>query len=138
MNGSIKELRTALGLTQQEFADKIKVKRNTVATYEMGRSIPSDSAIALICQKFNVNEKWLRLGQGEMFRSVGSNEDSLNMAACMGYLTVAVVESDIDLQECSYDFRDVIHSYAKLSNTGKKCFVKFFETFLDEIKDASN
>lgn len=138
MNGRIKELRTALNLTQQEFADKIKVKRNTVATYEIGRSIPSDSAIALICQKFNVNEKWLRLGQGEMFRGVGSNEDSLNMAACMGYLTVAVVESDIDLQECSYDFRDVIHSYAKLSNTGKKCFVKFFETFLDEIKDASN
>lgn len=138
MNGRIKELRTALNLTQQEFADKIKVKRNTVATYEIGRSIPSDSAIALICQKFNVNEKWLRLGQGEMFRGVGSNEDSLNMAACMGYLTVAVVESDIDLQECSYDFRDVIHSYAKLSNTGKKCFLKFFETFLDEIKDASN
>lgn len=138
MNGRIKELRNVLNLTQQEFADKIKVKRNTVATYEMGRSIPSDSAIALICKEFDVNEEWLRLGQGEMFRGVGSNEDSLNMAACMGYLTIAVVESDIDLQECSYDFRDVIHSYAKLSNTGKKCFLKFFETFLDEIKDASN
>lgn len=138
MNGRIKELRNVLNLTQQEFADKIKVKRNTVATYEMGRSIPSDSAIALICKEFDVNEEWLRNGTGEMFRSVGSNEDSLNMAACMGYLTVAVVESNIDLQECSYYFRDVIHSYAKLSSTGKKCFVKFFETFLDEIKDASN
>lgn len=67
MNERIKEIRTVLKLTQQEFADKIKVKRNTVATYEMGRSIPSDSAIALICSVFNVNENWLRNGVGEMF-----------------------------------------------------------------------
>lgn len=67
MNKRIKDLRNTLNLTQQEFADKIKIKRNTVATYEMGRSIPSDSAIALICEKFDVNEEWLRNGTGEMF-----------------------------------------------------------------------
>lgn len=67
MNERIKEVRNALNLTQQEFADKIKVKRNTVATYEMGRSVPSDSAVALICREFNVNEDWLRTGTGEMF-----------------------------------------------------------------------
>ena len=55
MNNRIKEVRNHFHLTQQEFADKIKVKRNTVATYEMGRSVPSDSAIALICKEFNVN-----------------------------------------------------------------------------------
>ena len=47
MNERIKEIRKALNITQQEFADKIKVKRNTVATYEMGRSIPSDSSTDL-------------------------------------------------------------------------------------------
>ena len=67
MGERIKELRKALGLTQQEFADRIKVKRNTVATYEMGRSTPSDAAISLICREFNVNENWLRNGNGEMF-----------------------------------------------------------------------
>ena len=67
MNERIKAVRNELKLTQQEFADKIKVKRNTVATYEMGRSIPSDSAIALICKEFSVNEEWLRTGNGEMF-----------------------------------------------------------------------
>lgn len=138
MNERIKKIRNTIGLSQQKFADRLGIARGNIAAYEVGKNAPSDAVIALICKEFDVNEKWLRLGQGEMFRGVGSNEDSLNMAACMGYLTVAVVESDIDLHECSYDFRDVIHSYAKLSNTGKKCFVKFFETFLDEIKDASN
>ena len=74
MNERIKDVRNALNLTQQEFADKIKVKRNTVATYEMGRSIPSDSAIALICREFNVNEGWLRTGEGEMFIQLTRDE----------------------------------------------------------------
>lgn len=74
MNERIKSIRNALNLTQQEFADKIKIKRNTVATYEMGRSVPSDSAIALICKEFNVNETWLRTGEGDMFIQLTRDE----------------------------------------------------------------
>lgn len=74
MNERIRDVRNAIGLTQQEFADRIKVKRNTVATYEMGRSIPSDSAIALICKEFNVNETWLRTGTGDMFIQLTRDE----------------------------------------------------------------
>lgn len=67
MNERIKQLRKVLGLTQQEFADRIGVKRNTVATYEGGRNAPVDSVSSLICKEFNVNEEWLRNGVGEMF-----------------------------------------------------------------------
>lgn len=75
MNERIKELRKTLGFTQQEFADKIGVKRNTVATYEMGRSVPSDSAISLICREFNVREAWLRTGEGAMFLERSRDEE---------------------------------------------------------------
>lgn len=75
MNERIKELRKTLGFTQQEFADKIGVKRNTVATYEMGRSVPSDSAISLICREFNVSEAWLRTGEGAMFLERSRDEE---------------------------------------------------------------
>lgn len=64
----IKKIRKDKDLTQQEFAEKIGVKRNTVATYEMGRSMPSDSALSLICKTFNVNEEWLRDGTGEIYQ----------------------------------------------------------------------
>lgn len=74
-NERIKELRKALGLTQQELADRIGVKRNTVATYEMGRSTPSDSAISLICREFDANETWLRTGEGEMFRKISRDDE---------------------------------------------------------------
>lgn len=67
MNERIKKLRRHLDLTQQEFADRIGVKRNTIANYEIGRNEPIDSVLALICREFHVNEEWLRTGNGEMF-----------------------------------------------------------------------
>ncbi|MCI8949838.1 MAG: helix-turn-helix transcriptional regulator [Lachnospiraceae bacterium] len=63
----IKKLRKELDLTQQEFADKLGVSRNNIASYETGKSNLGDTAISLICTKFNVNEEWLRDGTGEMF-----------------------------------------------------------------------
>lgn len=67
MNERIKQLRKALGYTQQEFADRIGVKRNTIAQYEIGRNEPIDSVVNLICKEYNVNPDWLRSGTGEMF-----------------------------------------------------------------------
>lgn len=79
MNERIKKLRKALDLTQQAFADKIGSKRNTVATYEMGRTEPSAAVISLICREFSVNETWLRTGEGEMF-AAKSREDEIEAA----------------------------------------------------------
>ena len=67
MNERIKKLRKHLDLTQQEFADRIGVKRNTIANYEIGRNVPIDSVLSLIVREFNVSEAWLRSGKGEMF-----------------------------------------------------------------------
>lgn len=63
----IKMLRKSLSITQQDMADRIHVGRSAVAQYEMGRNPPSDAVISLICREFNVNELWLRHGDGEMF-----------------------------------------------------------------------
>lgn len=67
MKDRIKKLRKELDLTQQEFADRIGIKRNSYANYETGRNTPIDAIILSICREFNVNEEWLRDGTGEMF-----------------------------------------------------------------------
>ena len=43
MRERIVKLRKALGLTQQQFADEIGIKRGTVANYEVGRNEPTES-----------------------------------------------------------------------------------------------
>ena len=74
MNERIKDLRKKLEITQQEMADRLGLKRNTIATYEMGKAVPSDRTIADICREFSVNEIWLRTGEGEMFIQKNRNQ----------------------------------------------------------------
>jgi len=75
MNERLKKLRKALDLTQQEFANRIGIKRNSFANYEIGRNTPIDAIIVSICREFNVNEDWLRNGIGEMFLPTDRNAD---------------------------------------------------------------
>lgn len=74
MKERLKKLRKTLDLTQQEFAGKLKVPRNTIGGYEVGKSNPSDAAVNNICNIFNVNEDWLRTGNGEMFIELTRDE----------------------------------------------------------------
>lgn len=64
MNERIKRLRSKLEMTQQEFADRLGIKRGTLANYEIGRNEPIDAVISLMCKEFHVNEIWLRTGEG--------------------------------------------------------------------------
>lgn len=66
MKERIKQIRKERNLTQQAFADRLRITRNNVAGYEAGTRNPSDAVISLICREFNVNEDWLRNGTGEM------------------------------------------------------------------------
>ena len=74
MKDRLKALRKSLDITQQEFADKIGIKRNSYANYETGRNTPIDAIIVSICREFGVNEEWLRNGTGEMFIEKSKSE----------------------------------------------------------------
>lgn len=67
MKDRIKLVRKNAGLTQREFAKRIGVSRNTIATYETSVRIPIDAIVISLCREFNVNEAWLRTGEGEMY-----------------------------------------------------------------------
>ena len=75
MHDRIKEVRAVLGLSQQEFADRIGIKRGTVANYEVGRNEPIDAIISLICREFGVSEHWLRTGEGDMFIQISRDKE---------------------------------------------------------------
>lgn len=121
MNERIKEVRKSLGLTQQEFADRIGVKRNTVATYEGGRNVPIDSVVSLICKEYNVNEEWLRTGEGEMFQDLSQGE-----------LAARVVGEA--LADDNKFIQSVFISLGKLTPTEWKVVEKFITSVEEEMK----
>ena len=68
MNRRIASIRKISNLTQDDFGTRIGLSRNYVWMIEKGERIPSDRTIADICREFNVNEHWLRTGEGEIFK----------------------------------------------------------------------
>lgn len=81
MNERIKELREALNLTQQEFAEKIGITRSAISNIEKGNRNASEQVILLVCKEFNANEDWLRDGTGEMFITMDEDEKLAAFAA---------------------------------------------------------
>lgn len=117
MGKRIKQLRQALCMTQQEFADHLHIKRGAVANYEVGRNEPIDAVIGLICQTFSVNDRWLRTGEGEMFLQ-RSTEDEI--AAFMG---------DILKDEEPNFRREFIAALARMDDAGWEALGKFLNDF---------
>ena len=111
MNERIKQLRKALDLTQQEFADRIGMKRNSIANYEIGRNTPIDAVIVSICREFYVNEEWQRTGEGEMFCEIKSN-DIIAMASRL-------------LGEKDPMFEAFVETYSTLSPSDRKVLMDF-------------
>lgn len=68
INERLVQLRKSLGLSVRAFADKVNVSGGLISNIENGRRELTDRTILDICREFNVNEKWLRTGEGEMFR----------------------------------------------------------------------
>jgi transcriptional regulator with XRE-family HTH domain len=67
MVSTLKTLRKSLGLTQKEFAEKTGFSQSALSMIEAGQWPLTEKNIRLICVMFNVNERWLRTGEGEMF-----------------------------------------------------------------------
>lgn len=72
------DLRKQVGLNQAEFGKRIGVTRSAICNYENGSRSIGEQTILSICREFNVNEAWLRTGEGgdaAMFVKPPRNED---------------------------------------------------------------
>lgn len=124
MNERIKELRKALGLNQTEFGEKIGIKQGSVAGYESGVRTPLDSVILSMCREFNVSEKWLRTGEGEMFLPVPEEDEVASYVA--------------ELLEPDNPFSDLIvqvmRTYSQLDSKSQEVLLEFSRKLKESIK----
>lgn len=105
----IKLLRKSLKFTQAEFGDNIGLKATAIGLYESGDRNVTDRNINIICSTYNVNEQWLRFGDGEMF--VENDKSILSLLQKEYKLPadqLAVVESFLSI---SNDQREAITAY---------------------------
>lgn len=109
MDSRIKQIRLSCGLTLEKFGERIGVTRAAVSKWENGDRSIADSMVVSICREFNVNEHWLRTGEGEMFEQTWASVlDRLSTEYDLSREQRSVIEAflDLDPQE-----RDVILKY---------------------------
>lgn len=75
LNNRIKQLRKDLGLTQEKFGEKLGLKKNSISQIENGINSLTEQLLLSVCREFNVSEKWLRTGEGEMFIPVPEEDE---------------------------------------------------------------
>ena len=106
LNERIKAIRNAVGRSQTDFAKELSVSRSAICKMESGENYPSEQTIKLICSEFNVNEEWLRTGNGEMFQPITKNDE------------ISKLFGEV-LKENNDDFkRRLISALAKLDDVG--------------------
>ena len=66
-NERVKEVRKSLGLTQEKFGERVGLKKSAISQIESGVNGVTDQLRLAVFREFNVNEDWLRTGEGSMF-----------------------------------------------------------------------
>lgn len=64
------------GLSQKDFAAKIKRNRGEIANIVYDKTIPKDNIIEAVCEVFDIQEDWLRYGL-EPMRAPRSREEEI-------------------------------------------------------------
>lgn len=67
MNRRIKMIRADQGMNMTQFADALGVSQGTISMWESGNRSISNQTVKLISRVFNVSEKWITTGEGEMY-----------------------------------------------------------------------
>ncbi len=127
MNERIRLLRKELGLNQSDFGNKIGVKQGTVAGYESGARTPLDAVVSSICREFDVNEEWLRTGEGEMFEQMTEQQKLLK------YTGMLLKDKDSAIVNAIQSF---IVTYEQLDDTSKATLEKIAQQFINNLKKS--
>lgn len=80
MNERIRQIRESLDLSRAAFGDKLGISGDVVNNLERGRIEIKDERVKLICSTFNVNEEWLRTGEGSMFVEIDKEDQLMEWA----------------------------------------------------------
>ena len=123
MKDRIKALRERLGKSQDEFGKDIGLTRNYISLIENGQRNLSDQSINVLCSLYNVNEEWLRTGNGEMFVPETKDEQISKMLA--------------DVLKCEdSDFKKrLIVALSKMDDAGWDSLEKFIDSINQKEKE---
>lgn len=100
LNERLKAMRKHLNLKQDEMGAKVNLSRSHISSLENGTRELTDRIISDVCREFNVNEHWLRTGEGEMFiQPEAFSLDEYAQKSQLSELELDIIKSYMDLNK---------------------------------------
>lgn len=127
MNLRIEKLIEALDTTRTAFAKKINVTQPYISKLIAGNGVPSDRLIEDICEKYDVNEDWLRTGKGDMFIELTEQQKVMKYTGLLLKDEDSVVANAIQA---------LIVTYEQLDDTSKATLNKIIMQYIDNLKKS--
>ena len=124
INDRIGMILKEIKLTKTEVAKKLKVSQQYISKLST-TGTPSDILIDDICEKFDINEEWLRTGKGEMLRQYSEQEKIMKYTAQLLKDTDSLVADVI---------KNFIITYEQLDDASKKVLENTALRFIENMK----
>lgn len=119
INDRVAQVITSLGLTKTAFAARLNITQPTVSQICSGRCGVSDRTVSDICEKFGINEVWLRTGVGEMKLPLSQNEQLAKIFA--------------DVQVSDDERARLVKAFASLPPEAYPQLYKWFLTLMENL-----
>ena len=119
----VKKVRKSKEMTMEKFGERLGVTRTAISNIEKGYRGLTEQMLKAICREFNVNEEWLRTGDGDMPQKLSEEEEIADLVS-------DVLENGKD-NEFYGIILEIIRTYNELS-PGSQEVIKNFSKKLGE------
>jgi transcriptional regulator with XRE-family HTH domain len=119
----VKEVRKFRKMSMEQFGERLGVQKSAISKIEKGDRGLTEQMLKSICREFNVNEEWLRTGDGDMPQKLSEEEEIADLVS-------DVLENGKD-NEFYGIILEIIRTYNELS-PGSQEVIKNFSKKLGE------
>ncbi len=118
----LKKVRKWVGLNQTNFGKKIGMSQSGYGQVETGDRPLNDRLIKLICLEFNINEEWLKTGEGTM--QLQTDE--------------SIIEELANEYHMSDKQKKIIETFARMDESKREIIAQAFFSFIDALAENNN
>lgn len=122
----VKAVRTKENMTMEQFGEKLGVQKSAVSKIEKGKVNITEQMFKSICHEFNVNEEWLRTGEGEMSLKFSEDEEIADL--------VSDVLEDGKNNPFYGIILEIVRTYNELSPASQEVIKDFSKKLVENIK----
>lgn len=114
-NDRVAIIRKKQNMTMEKFGKILGVTRTAICNIENGNRSLTTQMMVSICREFNVNEEWLRTGEGDMFIQFPEEDEYMKAATSLS-------------KDNDKDAMDAVIKYWKLDPSSKKVIWDFIHS----------